>query len=119
MAMELTTGKRQSCTVSDKFIQLAEQNGNCAAEHEFGVSKSNVRLWRKSKENLEKMPRLKHVNHGKTAFMNLLSLDDKRSLQRNLISVPGFCKRGMTFIFILIFCHTQRNTVIIKTIINR
>ena len=60
MATKLTTVKRQSYTVSDKLriIQFAEQHGNRAAEREFGVSKSNVRLWRKSKENLEKMPRL-------------------------------------------------------------
>ena len=61
MATKLTTVKRQSYTVSDKLriIQFAEQHGNRAAEREFGASKSNVRLWRKSKENLEKMPRLK------------------------------------------------------------
>ena len=61
MATKLTTVKRQSYTVSEKLriIQFAEQHGNRAAEREFGVSESNVRLWRKSKENLEKMPRLK------------------------------------------------------------
>ena len=61
MATKLTATKRQSYTVSDKLriIQFAEQNGNRAAEREFSVSESNVRLWRKSKENLEKMPRLK------------------------------------------------------------
>ena len=59
----------QSYTVSDKLriIQLAEQNSNCAAEHEIGVSESNVGLWRKSRENLKKMPRLKRANHGKKA----------------------------------------------------
>ena len=48
--------KRQSHTVSEKLriIQFAEQNGNRAGQREFGVSESNVRLWRKSKENLEK-----------------------------------------------------------------
>ena len=58
MASKLTTVKRQSYTVSDKLriIQFAAQNGNRAAEREFGVLESNVRLWRKSKENLEKMP---------------------------------------------------------------
>ena len=46
MATKLTTAKRQSYTVSDKLriVQFAEQNGNCAAEREFGVSESNVRL---------------------------------------------------------------------------
>ena len=69
MASKLTTAKRQSYTISDKLriIQFAEQNGNRAAEREFGVSESNARLWRKSKENLEKMPRLKRANHGKKA----------------------------------------------------
>jgi len=58
MATKLTAAKRQSYTLSDKLriIQFAEQNGNRAAEREFGVSESNVRLWQKSKENLEKMP---------------------------------------------------------------
>ena len=42
-----TTVNPQSYTVSDKLriIQFAEQNGNHAAECEFGVSKSNARLW--------------------------------------------------------------------------
>ena len=63
MATKLTTVKRQSYTVFDKLriIQFAEQHGNRAAERESGVSKSNVRLWRKSKENLEKMPQLKRA----------------------------------------------------------
>lgn len=67
MAMKLTTVKRQSYTVSDKLriIQFAEQDGNRAAKREFGVSESNVRLWRKSKENLEKIPRLKRANRGR------------------------------------------------------
>ena len=42
MATKLTTAKRQSYTVSDKLriVQFAEQNGNWAAEREFGVSES-------------------------------------------------------------------------------
>ena len=77
MASKLTTAKRQSYTVSDKLriIQFAEQNGNRAAEREFGVSESNVRLWRKSKENLEKMPRLKRANRGKKAAWLELEID--------------------------------------------
>ena len=77
MASKLTTAKRQSYTVSDKLriIQFAEQNGNRAAEREFGVSESNVRLWRKSKENLEKMPRLKRANRGKKAAWPELEID--------------------------------------------
>ena len=77
MATKLTTVKRQSYTVSDKLriIQFAEQHGNRAAEREFGVSESNVRLWRKSKENLEKMPRLKRANRGKKAAWPELEVD--------------------------------------------
>lgn len=77
MAMNLPSTKRQSYTVSDKLriIQFAEQNGNRAAEREFGVSESNVRLWRKSKENLEKMPRLKRANRGKKAAWPELEID--------------------------------------------
>ena len=69
--------KRQSYTVSDKLriIHFAEQNGNRAAEREFGISESNVRLWRKSKENLEKMPRLKRANRGKKAAWPELEID--------------------------------------------
>ena len=77
MAMKLTAAKRQSYTVSDKLriIQFAEYNGNRAAEQEFGVSESNVRLWRKSKENFEKVPRLKHANRGKWAAWPELEID--------------------------------------------
>ena len=77
MTTKLTAGKRQSYTVSDKLriIQFAEQNGNRATEREFGVSESNVRLWRKSKENLEKMPRLKGANRGKKAAWPELEVD--------------------------------------------
>ena len=77
MARELTGTKRQSYTVSDKLriINFVEQHGNRAPEREFGVSKSNVRLWRKSKENLEKMPRLKRANSGKQAAWPGLETD--------------------------------------------
>ena len=77
MATKLTTVKRQSYTVSGKsrIIQFAEQHGNRAAEREFGVSESNVRLWQKSKENLEKMPRLKRANCGKKAAWQELEVD--------------------------------------------
>lgn len=43
-----------------KIIQFAEEYGNQAAQREFGIAESNVRLWRKSKEKLQKMPRLPH-----------------------------------------------------------
>ena len=77
MATKLTGTKRQSYTVSDKLwiINFAEQHGNRAAEREFGVSESNVRLWRRTKENLEKMPRLKRANRGKKAAWPELEKD--------------------------------------------
>jgi len=77
MATKLTAGKRQSYTVSNKLriIQFAEQNSNRAAERVFGVSESNVRLWWKSKENLEKMPWLKRANRGKKAAWPELEVD--------------------------------------------
>ena len=77
MTTKLTGTKRQSYTVSDKLriINFAEQHGNRAAEREFGISESNVRLWRKSKENLEKMPRLKRANRGKKAAWPELEKD--------------------------------------------
>ena len=56
--------KRQSYTTSEKLkiIQFAEEHGNRAAQREFGIAESNVRLWRKSKENLQKMPRLQRAD---------------------------------------------------------
>ena len=50
-----------------RIIQFAEEHGNRAAEREFGIHESKVRLWRKSREKLEKLPRLKRANRGKTA----------------------------------------------------
>ena len=69
MATKLTGTKRQSYTLSDKLriINFVEQHGNRAVKREFGVSESNVRLWRRTKENLEKMPQLKRANRGKKA----------------------------------------------------
>ena len=77
MATKLTGTKRQSYTVSDKLriINFVEQHGNRAAEREFGVSESNVRLWRRTKENLQKMPRLKRANRGKKAAWPELEKD--------------------------------------------
>ena len=36
-------------------------------KREFGIAESNVRLWRESKENLQKMPRLQRADHGRKA----------------------------------------------------
>ena len=98
MATKLTGTKRQSYTVSDKLriIDIAEQHGNRAAERQFEVSESNVRLWRKSKENLEKMPRLRRANHGKKAAWPGLETDllgwitEKRN--NGLASLPSLAQ---------------------------
>lgn len=58
-----------------KVINLANQHGNHATKGEFGVPKSNVRLWHKSKGNLVKMPWLKWVNFGKKAAWPELEVD--------------------------------------------
>ncbi|PFX12576.1 Pogo transposable element with KRAB domain [Stylophora pistillata] len=89
MTTKLAGTKRQSYTVSDKLriINFAEQHGNLAAEREFGVSESNVRLWRKSKENLKKMPRLKRANREAHVTERV-----KTALTRentNLAVIPG------------------------------
>ena len=86
MATKLTATKRQSYTVSEqpRIVNFAERNENRAAEREFGVSDSNFRLWRSSKENLENMPRLKRANRGKTAWTGTRSavLDYGETKQR-------------------------------------
>lgn len=68
---------RKNTSVSDelRIINFAKQHGNRASEREFRVSESNVQLWWKSKENLEKMPRLKQVNRGKKAAWPELEVD--------------------------------------------
>ena len=60
---------QQSYTTSEKskVIQFAEEHGNQAALREFRIAESNVtpqmnHLWRKSKENLQKMPSLQHAD---------------------------------------------------------
>ena len=58
-----------------KIIQFAEEHGNRAAQREFGIAESNVRLWRKSKENLEKMPRLQRADRGRKAAWPRLEQD--------------------------------------------
>lgn len=75
MAAENT--KRQSYTTAEKLkvIQFAEQHGNRSAQRQFGIAESNIRLWRRSKENLEKMPRLQRANRGRKAAWPRLEQD--------------------------------------------
>ena len=65
MATKLTRPKCQSYAVSDKLRII----------NFTGISESNVRLWRKSKENLEKMPQLKCANRDKKAAWPGLETD--------------------------------------------
>ena len=69
--------KRQSYTTSEKLkiIKFAEEHGNRAAQREFGIAESNVRLWRKSKENLQKMSRLQRADRGRKAAWPRLEQD--------------------------------------------
>ena len=50
-----------------EIAQYAESHGNWSAARKYGVDKSNVRLWRKSKPMLDKMPRLRRANRGAPA----------------------------------------------------
>ena len=75
MAAENT--KQQSYTTAEKLkvIQFAEQHGNHSAQRQFGIAESNIRLWQRSKENLEKMPRLQRANRGRKAAWPRLEQD--------------------------------------------
>ena len=77
MATNLTTEKCQGNTVSDKLqiVKFVRQNGNHAAKHKFGVSESHVRLWQRSKEDLQKISLLKRANCGKQAVWLELELE--------------------------------------------
>ena len=69
--------KQQSYTTAEKLkvIQFAEQHGNRSAQQEFGIAESNIRLWRRSKENVEKMPQLQCANRARKAAWPRLEQD--------------------------------------------
>ena len=75
--MATANTKRQSYTTAEKLkvIQFAEQHGNRSAQRELDIAESNTRLWRRSKENLEKMPCLQRANRGKKAAWLRLEQD--------------------------------------------
>ena len=60
---------RKSYTARDKLkiITYAEAHGNCAAGREYDVGESNIRLWHKQKERLQKLQHSKMAERGKTA----------------------------------------------------
>ena len=47
-----------------KIIQYAEEHGNRPAARHFGVARSCIRLWRKTKLSLSAMPKSKKANRG-------------------------------------------------------
>ena len=57
---------RNAYTAKEKLavVKYAEAFGNRAAGREFGVNEANVRLWRKNKDRLMKMPRTKQADRG-------------------------------------------------------
>ena len=58
--------KRESYTTAFKLkvIQAAEETSNRAASRQFGIAESNIHLWRKSKTQLEKIPKSKCANRA-------------------------------------------------------
>ena len=62
--------KRFSYTTAFKLqvVDFAETNGNRITARHFGVDESNVRLWKKSKLQPDKMPKSKRANRGRIAF---------------------------------------------------
>ena len=61
---------RRSYTAAEKLkvVRYAETHGNRAASREFdGISEANIRLWRRQRDKLETLPRLKMAQRGKVA----------------------------------------------------
>ena len=61
---------RQSFTAKEKLrvIAYAEAHGSRSAGREFTIDESNVRSWRKQKDRIQKMPKSKMANRGKSAI---------------------------------------------------
>lgn len=57
---------RNAYTAKEKLavVKYAEAFGNRASGREFGVNEANIRLWRKNKDRLMKMPRTKQADRG-------------------------------------------------------
>ena len=60
---------RRSYTAVFKLqvISYVEEHGNRAAGRKFDVDESNVRKWRRNKEDIKKMPSIKKARRGKKA----------------------------------------------------
>ena len=50
-----------------QVISYAKEHGNRAAGRKFDVDESNVRKWRRNKEDIKKMPSMKKARRGKKA----------------------------------------------------
>ena len=77
MTTKLTGTKRQSTQCQINYESSISPNSMEIAllNESLEYLRANVRLWRKSKENLEKMPRLKRANRGKKAAWPELEKD--------------------------------------------
>ena len=82
-----TTPRRCSYNTALKLeiAEYAKSNGNRSAARKFGVDESNVRLWRKSKPMLDKIPRLKRANRGAPAHF--------LELEKQLVDYIGECRQ--------------------------
>uniref|UniRef100_K7GI91 HTH CENPB-type domain-containing protein n=1 Tax=Pelodiscus sinensis TaxID=13735 RepID=K7GI91_PELSI len=61
---------QRSYTTAEKLkvVRYAQAHGNRAASHEFDdIAESNIRLWRRQKEHLQALPRMKMAKRGKGA----------------------------------------------------
>ena len=50
-----------------RVVKFAEEHNNSAAMREFGIAESNIRVWRKQKDILEKIPKTKRARRGDVA----------------------------------------------------
>ena len=67
--------KSYPAAIKRKVIEIAEENGNAAAERNFNVSECNVRRWRKNKEVIrETLSNVKTQKLGISPFQELIIL---------------------------------------------
>ena len=72
-----------------QVVDFAETNGNRITARHFGVDESNARLWKKSKLQLDKMPKSKRANRGRIAFYP--------NLEKQIIEWITDCRSQGTF----------------------
>lgn len=83
--------KRKSFTASFKLeaIKYAEEHGNRAAARKFDCCEKNVRVWRSTKMELEKIHPRKRARRGGKARLVILYLDSlgKQAVDRDFFSL--------------------------------